>query len=203
MKKIKFLFDFLLFELEKWFFQLANFIHGYRVRQRPSLEDFQGKDIKLDLGCGGAKRKGYIGIDVTLGPAVDIQYDLTTGIPFKSKTVSAIYASHFLEHLSHKQALFLIKECARVLKQNGTIEIEVPDLDAVLRSFLAMDDDSRWESGWDWIFGNQRTDYEYHRTGFSKNRLNKLLHDSGFEKLVFSFYKDGEIPSIRVIAKKR
>lgn len=195
--------DFVLFAIESVSGRLTKKIHKYRAGMRTGIKKAEGrKMIKLDLGCGGAKRKGFLGIDVILGPGVDLEHNLLEGIPFKTKTVDEIYSSHFLEHLPDGKIVFLISECARVLKKEGKIEIEVPDLDAVLRKFLEMDEATREKKGWDWIFGNQRTEYEYHRTGFDRARLEELLKEAGFYKITFESYKDGEIPSIRVKARR-
>lgn len=83
--------------------------------------------IRLDLGCGTRKRDGYIGIDITHYEGVDIVQDLRfTKLPYKDEEVDAIYASHFLEHLSFEEVLFMMNECYRVLKPGGIFDIIVP-----------------------------------------------------------------------------
>ncbi len=81
--------------------------------------------IKLELGAGGKKgTNGWTTID--LGGA-DIDHDLRFGIPLDSESVEAIYSSHLLEHLNHKQLLQLLHECRRVLIKGGIMRTAVPD----------------------------------------------------------------------------
>lgn len=88
-------------------------------------------EIKLDIGCGHAKKAGFIGIDNFLGREqcgadmdnVDIQWDLSMGIPFEDSSVVEIFSSHFLEHVDLD---FILKEIHRVLKNDGVLEFFVP-----------------------------------------------------------------------------
>ena len=93
-------------------------------------DDFQ-PPLRLDLGCGAFKREGYIGIDnyTTEGQwknhpaAIDIVWDLSSGIPFRNATVAAIYTSHFLEHMNID---FLLREMHRVAQPQAEVHIVVP-----------------------------------------------------------------------------
>jgi predicted SAM-dependent methyltransferase len=62
--------------------------------------------------------------------------DLSKPLPFPDNSVSAIYASHVLEHLYRSQALALLSECKRVLKPGGTLRLVVPDLHAMIGEYL-------------------------------------------------------------------
>ena len=63
--------------------------------------------------------------------AVSADYQVIIGpdteLPFESECISAIHNSHNLEHCTDEAAEQLVKECARVLKKNGELMIEVPD----------------------------------------------------------------------------
>ncbi len=54
--------------------------------------------------------------------------DISKGIPYPNKSISKIYTSHFIEHLSKKDGLFVLKECYRVLKENGIMRLVIPNL---------------------------------------------------------------------------
>lgn len=116
--------------------------------------------------------------------------------------VQEIYSSHFLEHIPHRKVLFLLRECHRVLKPGGKITVKVPDLEKNLKDFLEMDEGAKWNKGWETIFGNQKKQFEYHKTGFNKNRLKQLLATTGFINIAISYYKHRSIPSIRAEATK-
>ena len=89
--------------------------------------------LRLDLGCGYYKPKGYIGIDNLCGKSTqivnsnncpDILMDLNTfEISFDDNCCSEIQSSHFLEHsnLDH-----IINESYRLLKTQGRFNFTVP-----------------------------------------------------------------------------
>lgn len=192
----------LLYASEKLIQTLANTLHRLRIYIKRTSLYSKKQDIKLDLGSGGRKKKGFVGIDAVLGPQVDIEHNLESSIPFPNNSVYEIYSSHLFEHISHRKVEKLIKECFRVLTPNGKITIEVPDLEKVLERFLTMNEKEKWGLGWEWIFGNQKGQFEFHKTGFTKKRLLSLLKDTGFAKTEISNYKFGSVASLRVKATK-
>lgn len=79
--------------------------------------------VKLNLGCGRDLRKGYVNVDRR--PPVDLIFDLDSlPWPFASDSVDEIYMSHILEHL--KEPKLALRECHRILKPGGLLEIRVP-----------------------------------------------------------------------------
>lgn len=193
--------DLFLYAFEKLLLESAHFIHRARLLLRKPPQDFP-QPLRLDLGCGGRKRKGFIGIDAALGPGVDIKHRLETGILFADNSIKEIFSSHFLEHLPHQKVPFILDECFRVLQKNGKLTLEVPDLAKSMLSFLKMDEEKKWRSGWEWIFGNQKKSFEFHQTGFTKQRLRRLLKKTGFIKIKVKQYQDGPIPSLKATALK-
>lgn len=63
--------------------------------------------------------------------------DLRKKLPFSEKSVSVIYSSHLIEHLSYKQALDLISECYRVLQSGGILRVVTPDLGKAIEGYLS------------------------------------------------------------------
>lgn len=81
----------------------------------------------VDIGCGMRKKDGYYGIDISSYDRVDLVQDLRfTPLPFADESVTDVYASHFLEHLSFEEVLFLFNEVYRVMVVGGKFEIIVP-----------------------------------------------------------------------------
>jgi len=79
----------------------------------------------LDVGCGVSKIKGALGVDFRDLPGVDLHYDLDAfPWPFEKDRFDKICFSHSISHLS--DVISVIKECHRILKENGTIEIVAP-----------------------------------------------------------------------------
>lgn len=81
--------------------------------------------VKLDLGCGDRKGEGWIGIDINSAYNPDIIYDLNMGLPFFKYYADLILLNNSLEHIH--DPMFLLKECHRVLKEKGEIEIIIPN----------------------------------------------------------------------------
>jgi SAM-dependent methyltransferase len=69
-----------------------------------------------------------------------ILWDLRKGVPFPEKTFDGVYHSHVLEHVDRELAGAFLTECHRVLKPGGTLRIVVPDLETLVRNYLAVID---------------------------------------------------------------
>jgi len=54
--------------------------------------------------------------------------DATKRIPLPDNSVSSLYSSHMIEHLSREDAQTFLKEAKRVLKKGGLLRIAIPDL---------------------------------------------------------------------------
>lgn len=83
--------------------------------------------MKLDLGCGGKKKKGFIGVDQYAMEGVDVV--LNIGVdpwPWEDGTVEEIHASHFLEHLTAQQRVHFMNEACRVMKEGAKATIITP-----------------------------------------------------------------------------
>jgi ubiquinone/menaquinone biosynthesis C-methylase UbiE len=84
-----------------------------------------GSRVALDIGCGPAKKEGFLGIDKLSLPGVDYVADIESGLGFlPDNSVDEIYTSNFIEHIDNLE-LFM-KECHRVLKPGAEIRIYVP-----------------------------------------------------------------------------
>ncbi|RYY12224.1 MAG: methyltransferase domain-containing protein, partial [Chitinophagaceae bacterium] len=78
---------------------------------------------------------------VSLTSALTLNYNLLNGIPVASDTVEGINMSHFLEHFTREQGLFILKECHRILKPGGALRISCPDLKKFATAYLNKDHD--------------------------------------------------------------
>jgi len=80
--------------------------------------------MKLDIGCGRNKRKGYIGVDISKDSDADIIASALS-IPIKDATVDEVNCSHLLEHLYPEEAQKFFDEIFRVLKEGGKANLKV------------------------------------------------------------------------------
>lgn len=85
----------------------------------------RGERLRLNLGCGRRRRAGFVGVDQTRLPGVDIVADLNEPLSaLPDNCVEEIYTRHVLEHVG--EFLPLMAELHRVTRPGGRIEIVVP-----------------------------------------------------------------------------
>jgi len=86
--------------------------------------------VKLNLGGGsGWKVKGWTNLERKLGYNLEKLYLKK----FSDNSVSLIFFSHCLEHLSWSSVPIILSDCYRVLKPNGLMRVVVPDVDIYYR----------------------------------------------------------------------
>lgn len=114
----------------------------------------------LNLGCGERVVDGWTNVDYSLGARLAkwpgfkllnkklrifslnwdnriVLHDLTKPFPWQTSSVSAIYSSHTLEHLSRADGASFVRECYRVLRPGGLIRILVPDLHSIVHRYTS------------------------------------------------------------------
>jgi predicted SAM-dependent methyltransferase len=111
---------------------------------------------KLNLGCGGRFRDGWVNVNFTSTGRGVIEADLGKGVPFSDQSFDMIYHSHLLEHFSKADALVFLKDCFRVLRPGGVIRIAVPDLESITRNYLFALEKARagtkgWDHNYEWM----------------------------------------------------
>ena len=81
--------------------------------------------LKIDVGCGWAKRPGFVGVDKEAGDGVDYVVDVERDpLPFGDRTVGTIFTAHCLEHLADHAVIF--REISRVAANGAALEIWTP-----------------------------------------------------------------------------
>lgn len=104
---------------------------------------------KMNLGCGNKFFPDYLNVSyweqlssgtIYKDPngetgALLLNHDLSKGIPAADNSLDIVYHSHFLEHLSYKDAWIFLGECYRVLKPGGIHRAVVPDLELWINAY--------------------------------------------------------------------
>ncbi len=81
--------------------------------------------MKLDLGCGGARREGFVGVDKR--PVGDVVCDLERfPWPFRDESVEVVLASHVVEHIKPWLMIEFMDEAWRILVAGGLFRAEMP-----------------------------------------------------------------------------
>lgn len=181
--------------------------------------------IKLNLGCGGDIREGWINVDITdwdhynkRKQKIDVIANLKDKLPFQENYADYILLQECFEHFNRWDAFELLKEMYRILKVGGTLELTVPPAEQQLKLLLTqfnkptnlndfLDAHQRpyniWKAiddlcGATWqTFQNGKDlgDFPSHKCFYSKEMLKMLFTSTGFTI-------DKIDNSIRVFARK-
>ncbi len=89
----------------------------------------QNMKTKLQIGCGPNYLNGWLNADIISG---NIYLNAKRKMPFKPKSFDFIYCEHFIEHLGKEDGLKFLRDCYRILKDNGVIRITSPDLEKII-----------------------------------------------------------------------
>jgi predicted SAM-dependent methyltransferase len=91
--------------------------------------------VKVNVGCGEYPLIGFTNIDVDPDAYADLYIEVPP-LPFEDGEVDEIYAGHYLEHLTHEDAMEFLQECHRCLVPGGLLGVVVPDTREVFKRYL-------------------------------------------------------------------
>ncbi len=134
-------------------------------------ENILGGARALEVGCGGRKLPGAVGMDILKLPPVDIVHSFNDiPWPFGDSSFDLVFLNHALEHVGDMIAV--MGEIHRVLKPEGRVVIQVP----YFRSVDAYNDPTHTH-----FFTSGTLDYFIEGTGLAQYRYSdKLFIKKGF-----------------------
>jgi predicted SAM-dependent methyltransferase len=94
---------------------------------------------KLHLGAGTTPLHGWLNTDIDIKLDNIVYLDATRVFPFDDNTFDYIFTEHMIEHITWHKALFMLKECMRILKPRGIMRIATPDLEMFIGLYLQND----------------------------------------------------------------
>jgi predicted SAM-dependent methyltransferase len=151
---------------------------------------------RLHVGCGSEAIPGWLNIDSRALPGVDRVLDVTRGLPFEN--VSAIYAEHFLEHLSLDHGLEFLSECRRALRDDGVLRLSTPNLDWVYLTHYRI---GKWPDDEETLKDCLQLNRAFHGWGhrflYNGPTLAAVLRASGFDSVRFERYGESEVSELR------
>ena len=150
----------------------------------------------IELG-GGEHPKYHPNLDAVYG---DIQKDVRHGLPFDAESVKRIVSYDVLEHFTFEEALALLRECRRVLTEDGELEFIVPDMEEAIKANPEWCDHLR-----NVVYGTRRDRFDIHKMWWSKDLARYVLAKEGWVVTVEPSLHGGEQrqPKFRIFAVKR
>lgn len=166
------------------------------------------------LNVGGGNKKiaipshydcwDHVLLDIQNGEGVDVVCDAVDMVDkLEPKIYDAVYSSHNLEHHYRHNLCKLFDGFKHVLKDNGFVEIHVPNMQAVFEHIAGGKDieDIAYESAMgpiryvDMIYGlgvliNEENHFMAHKNGFTPKSLGNLLHQVGFKHIYVGVNQD-------------
>jgi len=84
--------------------------------------------MKLNLGCGISKQRGYLNVDIDPKCNPDKVANITELNFIEDESVELVETYHTVEHLWPDEVPKFFKEMNRIIKSKGKLIIECPDL---------------------------------------------------------------------------
>ncbi len=86
-------------------------------------------ELRLNLGCGNKEVAGFIGVDRYPCAAARLLCDLTSTLPFRDRSISAVHLDNVVEHVSDLPRL--MSEIARVCRPGARVTILTPHFSSI------------------------------------------------------------------------
>lgn len=147
----------------------------------------------INLGSGIKLIRGFINVDI----AYDfdrpnyVKADVRK-LPFKDNYADYILARQIIEHIPIREVIKTMREWLRVLKPGGSMVITCPDFNYLAKTWLEAEFDPRtFQNLSEGIYGNQRTDKEYHLTPITPDFMKYCLDVLDVKNYQISVYPAG------------
>ncbi|MFA5161713.1 MAG: hypothetical protein WC421_05665 [Elusimicrobiales bacterium] len=155
--------------------------------------------MKINIGSGRDYRAGYENAD-PFNPNADASFSAHC-MDFPDECAEEILAAQIIEHLGFFKAVFFLAEAYRILRPDGRLVIETPDIAEAFARFGGAARAGR-ERLLQWIYGLETAGMG-HVFCFPEELLAEKLRAQGFEiKAVERFEAGTDNPAVRVIAEK-
>ena len=163
----------------------------FQREKRPA----EGGPVRLHIGCGQEAMPGWINIDNQALPGVDRVLDVRQGLPFRG--TAAIYAEHFLEHLTLDDGLAFLRECRRALSPSGVLRLSTPNLDWVYATHYKTGATATAEET---LRGCLQLNRAFHGWGhqflYNRAMLEAALKSCGYTSVRFQRYGQSDVPEL-------
>jgi predicted SAM-dependent methyltransferase len=159
---------------------------------------------RLNWGCGGHPRTGWLNSDRADYPGVQLVCDIREGLPLEDASIDYTVSVHALPELPYSDLVPALTELRRVLKPEGVLRLALPDIDKGIDAyrrgdrdyFLVPDDDAHSIGG---KFVVQMIWYGHSRTLFTHDFAEELLLKADFSRVARCAYKQTSSPYPEIV----
>ena len=155
---------------------------------------------KVQVGCGPHNiMDDWWNVDIRPFPGIDQVMDVTKPWPFNG--LEYVYGEHFLEHLSLEGAIAFLNNVWKSLKPGGVIRLSTPSIEWVLSTHFNLSETNP-QRRIDSTFSMNRAFHGWgHQFIYSKDFLQSLLDNLGWQKVIFCEYGKSEHSSLQGIER--
>ncbi len=132
--------------------------------------------VKINIGCGTRKWKGFLNIDIQEAVHPDVVMDIRYLEKIADNSVDEILAEHVLEHFPVWQTQTILNIWASKLHMGGYMKIWIPDFEVLCRYVV---DGNYGKMAMQSIYGKQDHPWNYHCVGFTKEYIKELMKNAG------------------------
>jgi hypothetical protein len=152
----------------------------------------------VHVGCGVERLPGWVNVDYELFPSVDVVADMRDPLPFRG--VDAVFAEHFLEHLTLAAGLSFLESAHAALVDGGWLRLTTPNLDWVWVTQYRLEGSSADARGN--ALALNRGFYAWgHRFLWNRSLLEEALRSCGFEEVRAPARGESEVPFLAGIER--
>lgn len=156
------------------------------------IQELQEKNIpiKFNIGSGRDRLEGYIAVD-KFNSSADIHQDILE-LKLPDNCADEILASHVLEHIPQHLIINVLTKFNKILKTDGTLIIEMPNLEELCKEFGTATEEERYILTlciYGIFTGNTDSDSVAHGThsphlwGYYPKIMQDLLERTGFTNI--------------------
>ena len=113
------------------------YLNFHKRRQQAVIEGYLSSNVlkKLQIGAQSNSISGWLNVDLLPKTNAVAYMDATQRFPFVDNSFDYIFLEHMIEHIKFEEALFMLKECKRILKPGGKVRVSTPNLESLFDVF--------------------------------------------------------------------